>query len=168
VKIAAPLAAAALLLAGCNRGATRVPPPPEPGPPDEEGTWVAIPAEDLSGDQLEAVQRALAERGFPVEATRAWDDQTRTALRDFQRSRGLPTTGNLNADTAAALGLDPERVIPVRGPPGEIVHPVDGVVERPPPEAVPSGRAGPAAEQPSRDPPAPPDPGAPAEIPGTE
>ena len=105
--------AAAGALAGCNRQATyETPRPATPGSPEDD-TWVAQPT-DLSREQVETVQRALSSRGFQVDATGTFDAATQTALADFQRSRGLPATGNLNADTAAALGIDPAKVRPPR------------------------------------------------------
>jgi peptidoglycan hydrolase-like protein with peptidoglycan-binding domain len=50
-----------------------------------------------------------------VDLTGHFDDRTQTALMDFQRARGLPSTGNLNQPTVEALGIDPREVMPVRG-----------------------------------------------------
>lgn len=107
-----------LSLAACNRERTYSAPAPSSGP--GEGTWVAQPG-DLSTEQVRIVQRSLGDRGFPIELTGKFDDSTRTALADFQSSRGLPNTGNLSSQTAAALGIDPVDVMPVRGktPPAE-------------------------------------------------
>jgi peptidoglycan hydrolase-like protein with peptidoglycan-binding domain len=102
-------------LVACNRERTHTTPAPTASTArDTSGTWVAQ-GSDLSPEQVRMVQRALGDRGFPVELSGSYDPQTRTALSDFQRSRGLPSTGNLNSDTAAALGLDPNQVMPVRG-----------------------------------------------------
>ena len=55
---------------------------------------------------VEAVQRALTERGFkPGVIDGAMGVRTRKALREFQRSVGLPPTGEVDAATMAALGL---------------------------------------------------------------
>jgi peptidoglycan hydrolase-like protein with peptidoglycan-binding domain len=109
----AALALTLVALAACNRQRTYESPQPTASTGAQD-TWVAEPG-DLSPEQVRMVQRALADRGFTVEPSGRFDDQTRTALNDFQRSRGLPETGNLNADTAAALGMDPNEVMPVRG-----------------------------------------------------
>jgi peptidoglycan hydrolase-like protein with peptidoglycan-binding domain len=101
----------ALSLVACNRERTYTSSSPSSGP---AGTWVAQPG-DLSAEQVRIVQRSLGDRGFPIELTGKFDEATRTALADFQRSRGLPSTGNLGTETAAALGIDPQDVMPVRG-----------------------------------------------------
>lgn len=112
-KAALALAAAAAV-AGCNRQSTYEPPRTSAPPSAADDTWVAQPSE-LSAEQVRLVQNALTSRGFQVDASGTFDAATQTALADFQRSRGLPATGNVNADTAAALGLDPGEVRPSRG-----------------------------------------------------
>lgn len=57
---------------------------------------------------VEAVQEALTERGFePGKIDGAMGSRTRNALKEFQRSVGLPPTGEIEAATIAALGLEP-------------------------------------------------------------
>jgi peptidoglycan hydrolase-like protein with peptidoglycan-binding domain len=79
-----------------------------------EQTAVARPS-DFSPEQVRTLQRALSDRGFAVDLTGRFDDRTQTALMDFQRARGLASTGNLNQPTIEALGIDPREVMPVRG-----------------------------------------------------
>ena len=137
---------AALALAACShsrssKGEEAASSGTQPG----DKTWVAQPG-DLSPEQVRVVQRSLGDRGFAVELTGNYDDQTRVALSDFQRSRGLPATGNLNAETAAALGIDPADVMPVRG----------RTQTAPAPGAQPQGATPaepPAAEPPTAEPP---------------
>jgi peptidoglycan hydrolase-like protein with peptidoglycan-binding domain len=106
--------AAAAALGGCNRQSSyEAPRSTTREPTPAEDTWVAQPT-DLSAEQVRVVQRALTGRGFQVDASGTFDAATQTALADFQRSRGLPATGNVNADTAAALGISPEEVRPSR------------------------------------------------------
>jgi len=83
-------------------------------PPMNDQSAVIQPS-DLSPEQVRLVQRSLVDRGFAVDLTGNFDDRTQTALMDFQRARGLPATGNLNAPTVEALGIDPRDVMPVRG-----------------------------------------------------
>jgi peptidoglycan hydrolase-like protein with peptidoglycan-binding domain len=110
-KAALALAAAAAVT-GCNRQSTYETPRSSAPAGDPAGdTWVAQPTE-LSEEQVRLVQRALSSRGFQVDASGTFDAATQTALADFQRSRGLPATGNVNADTAAALGISPDEVRP--------------------------------------------------------
>ena len=57
---------------------------------------------------VEEIQRRLIERGFdpgPPDGTVGW--RTRGALRRFQRSAGLPDTGQIDDATRKALGLKP-------------------------------------------------------------
>ena len=67
---------------------------------------------------IEAVQRGLDERGYDpgeVDGLTGW--RTRDALREFQRSAGLPDTGQVDDATLAALGLvHPDDVEPEAGP----------------------------------------------------
>jgi peptidoglycan hydrolase-like protein with peptidoglycan-binding domain len=100
-----------------------------PAPAADEHQAVVIQPEQLSPEQVRLVQRTLSDRGFAVDATGRFDDPTQSALMDFQRARALPPTGNLNAPTVDALGLDPREVMPARGldptpppRPGEPVH----------------------------------------------
>ena len=58
--------------------------------------------------EVEAVQRALTERGFDpgtIDGAMGW--RTRGALREFQRSAGIPDTGQIDDATRTALGLAP-------------------------------------------------------------
>ncbi len=80
----------------------------------EPRAGVARPS-DLSAEQVRLVQRALSDKGFSTELNGMWDDRTKSSLMSFQRSVSLAPTGNINAQTAEALGLDPQQVMPVRG-----------------------------------------------------
>jgi peptidoglycan hydrolase-like protein with peptidoglycan-binding domain len=105
------------LLAGCmghERSAESDRAAARPAEAQREQTVVARPSE-FAPEQVRTLQRALADRGFAVDLTGRFDDHTQTALKDFQRARGLPSTGNLDQPTVEALGLDPREVLPVRG-----------------------------------------------------
>ena len=57
---------------------------------------------------VEAIQRTLVERGYDpgaIDGAMGW--RTRGALREFQRSVGLPATGRTDDATLAALGMKP-------------------------------------------------------------
>jgi hypothetical protein len=59
----------------------------------------------LSPQRIRAVQQALNDNGSDIGVDGVWGPNTRRALRDFQRSKGLDATGQLNRDTVAALNL---------------------------------------------------------------
>lgn len=90
----------------------------EPVPPSAtdtaDRTTVVEPAQ-LDPEQVRLLQRSLVDRGFAVDLSGRFDQPTQDALAQFQRARGLPATGNLNAPTIDALGLDPRDVQPERG-----------------------------------------------------
>lgn len=66
---------------------------------------------------VEAVQQALTERGFePGEIDGVMGSRTRNALTEFQRSAGLSPTGEIDAATRVALGLDPPAPGPAPSP----------------------------------------------------
>lgn len=82
-----------------------------------------------SDPMVEAVQRALSERGFdPGRIDDTVGPRTRGAIREFQRSVGLPDTGRIDEATLAALGLAPaDDVEPEAGTPqGEEPAPAPG------------------------------------------
>ena len=63
--------------------------------------------EAASDPEVEAVQQALVERGYdPGKVDGAMGRRTRGALRAFQRSVGLPDTGEIDHATVTALGLE--------------------------------------------------------------
>ena len=63
--------------------------------------------EAASDPEIEAVQQALVERGYgPGKVDGAMGRRTRGALRAFQRSVGLPDTGEIDHATVTALGLE--------------------------------------------------------------
>ena len=70
---------------------------------------LAVPAANAAYDpEVEAVQRALTERGYDpgvIDGAMGW--RTRGALREFQRSTGIPDTGRIDDATRTALGLAP-------------------------------------------------------------
>lgn len=69
---------------------------------------------DLDRETIRAVQRALAAQGLTVGAADGrWGDQTESAIGNFQRARGMPASGRLDAPTLAALGLLPGGAKPV-------------------------------------------------------
>ena len=70
---------------------------------------------DLSAEQVRLVQRSLRDRGFAVNVTGVVDDQTRTALTNFQRAHRLVPSGRLDSPTTEALGVDPRDVRAARG-----------------------------------------------------
>jgi peptidoglycan hydrolase-like protein with peptidoglycan-binding domain len=70
---------------------------------------------NLSPEQVRLVQRSLIERGYPVEPTGKFDEDTKKALKSFQNAEKLEASGTLDSGTARALGIDPAGVVPVRG-----------------------------------------------------
>ena len=105
---------------------------------------------------VEAVQEALTERGFePGEIDGAMGSRTRRALRDFQRSVGLPPTGEIDAATITALGLEPTDS--GEKPPAGVSPPTPDTGSGTAPEAEHSGtepaRAVPRAEPTHAEPP---------------
>jgi hypothetical protein len=58
-------------------------------------------------DEIRQVQMALNKRGFDAgRQDGVWGPETESALRDFQKSRGLEVTGQLNERTKKELGIE--------------------------------------------------------------
>jgi peptidoglycan hydrolase-like protein with peptidoglycan-binding domain len=80
----------AALLAPSNQA--KAPPQPVPAPPAPSA-------------RIKAVQRALDDFAYgPVSATGAYDADTRAAIERFERSRGLPVTGQISDRLVRELG----------------------------------------------------------------
>ena len=58
--------------------------------------------------QVRTVQRELRLRGHRLEPTGVWDEPTRAAVSEYQRSRGLPMTGLPDRATLFLLGVEPD------------------------------------------------------------
>jgi len=76
------------------------------------------PGDRMSRNDIREVQRKLDQMGYPVgESDGVIGSKTETAIRNFQRDKGLNATGELTDDTLAAL--DFERDSTHRGTPAE-------------------------------------------------
>ena len=77
-----------------------------PGPYSNLVAGPIQPRHATTADDVRAVQRALARRGYyQGEATGAWDDQVSGALSRFQADQKLPITGQVDGATARALDV---------------------------------------------------------------
>lgn len=91
---------------------------------------------------IEAVQQKLTERGFdpgPIDGASGW--RTRGAIVRFQRSVGLPGTGQIDDATREALGVEPPAATPPE--PGKEPESEAGTEDAPKAEAP---RTGPGPE----------------------
>jgi peptidoglycan hydrolase-like protein with peptidoglycan-binding domain len=62
---------------------------------------------NLNSGQIEKIQQSLDDKGFKSgRVDGKWGPQTMSALKDFQKSKNMPSTGNLDDQTIAALGLN--------------------------------------------------------------
>lgn len=61
---------------------------------------------DWTTQKMRRVQKALIEHGADIEATGHWNDETRAAVKTFQKDNGLNVTGFPNLATVAALGVN--------------------------------------------------------------
>jgi peptidoglycan hydrolase-like protein with peptidoglycan-binding domain len=75
---------------------------------DKEG---AMPSVAVSKETVRAAQILLVGFGFPLDMDGVVGPDTRKAIKEFQRRRKLPRTGELDAATLKALGLPPPESI---------------------------------------------------------
>lgn len=88
------------------------PPGPAPAAP---AAAAPISGNGLSRTSVEAIQSRLRGLNFYSGTVDGiWGGSTAQAIERFQRSRGLQPDGQLNPPTVAALGLDPNAMIPAR------------------------------------------------------
>lgn len=66
-----------------------------------------IPSQRLSRGDVRQVQQALDKDGFKAgRADGRWGNKTANAVKQFQQSKQMQATGQLNEQTVADLGLD--------------------------------------------------------------
>jgi hypothetical protein len=66
-----------------------------------------ISPQEMSRNEIRQVQQALDKDGFKAGPTDGrWGRETETALKQFQQSKQLQATGQLDQQTVADLGLD--------------------------------------------------------------
>ena len=61
--------------------------------------------QELSKNDMQAVQQALKDKGYDVSVNGMADESTRAAIRKFQQDEGLPVTGMIDERTANQLGF---------------------------------------------------------------
>lgn len=59
-----------------------------------------------SDAQVESIQASLAQEGYNVSVDGVWGPQSAEALRQFQQANNLDATGQIDAQTLAALNVD--------------------------------------------------------------
>lgn len=62
-------------------------------------------------ERIREIQQALADRGYPVEVSGAWDSSSVEAVKKFQNDQHIKTlsgSGKIDALTLIALGLGPK------------------------------------------------------------
>ena len=79
----------------------------------------ATASERLSEAAVRRLQHSLMQGGYAIDATDGvWGPKTQAAVREFQRVKGLPSTGMPDDRTLAALGLNvdasPGQTVPIR------------------------------------------------------
>jgi hypothetical protein len=66
-----------------------------------------ISPQDLSQSEIKQVQQALQKEGFHAGPTDGlWGPETKSAVKEFQQSKQMQPTGQLDRQTVADLGLD--------------------------------------------------------------
>jgi peptidoglycan hydrolase-like protein with peptidoglycan-binding domain len=89
---------------------------PSPGMAGGATSTTGVTSTGYAGNSLDrnvirGIQRRLTQNGFtPGRADGVWGRSTQRALRQFQQSRGLEASGQLNPTTISALGLDPNNL----------------------------------------------------------
>jgi peptidoglycan hydrolase-like protein with peptidoglycan-binding domain len=65
-----------------------------------------ITSEDLSKDEIRNIQQSLNRMGFNAgDVDGVWGSETKEALKTFQQRQGLESTGEVDQQTLAALGV---------------------------------------------------------------
>jgi peptidoglycan hydrolase-like protein with peptidoglycan-binding domain len=74
---------------------------------NQRNMQTGISAHQLSQNQIRQIQTALNNAGFNVgRADGNWGQRSRTALRNFEQSKGIQPTGQINQQALRQLGLN--------------------------------------------------------------
>jgi sporulation protein YlmC with PRC-barrel domain len=77
------------------------------GENDSRRDQAHVSASQLSSNQIRKIQQELNKEGFHAgQVTGRWTSETQSAIKNFQQSKGLQPTGELNQRTLDELGLD--------------------------------------------------------------
>jgi peptidoglycan hydrolase-like protein with peptidoglycan-binding domain len=91
----------------------------QPAPPAAMTQGAQVMRPNLARRQIRRVQQALDKNGFGVgRADGVWGASTQAALQNFQTSKGLPPSGQIDQQTLSALNLNPSRFAPRTPAPG--------------------------------------------------
>ena len=101
-------------------------------------TTALLAASAAANDQVRDVQGALKSQGFYYgEVTGTESAETGAAIRRFQIRNGISVTGNLNADTLAALGVGGKKTATAALQPAPGVQPAPAPARQPAPATAP-------------------------------
>lgn len=73
---------------------------------ETQANAAGVDATTSSNAQVESVQASLAQEGYNVSVDGVWGPQSVEALRQFQQANNLDATGQIDAQTLAALNVD--------------------------------------------------------------
>jgi peptidoglycan hydrolase-like protein with peptidoglycan-binding domain len=105
--ILAMIAASSLALPALAQQDQSTPPQPSPSAISSQTQANEISPEKLKSAQIHQLQQALNDKGFNVGAVDGeWGPRTEDALKKFQGSNNIPSSGQLNAKAVTALGLN--------------------------------------------------------------
>ncbi|MPZ77576.1 MAG: hypothetical protein GEU77_13745 [Deltaproteobacteria bacterium] len=77
------------------------------GGTDSKKDQQQVSASQLSSDQIRKIQQELNKKGFAAgQVNGQWSSETQSAVKNFQQSKGLSATGELDQRTIEELGLD--------------------------------------------------------------
>lgn len=73
---------------------------------ETQANAAGVDATTSNNAQVESVQASLAQEGYNVSVDGVWGPQSVEALRQFQQANNLDATGQIDAQTLAALNVD--------------------------------------------------------------
>jgi peptidoglycan hydrolase-like protein with peptidoglycan-binding domain len=80
---------------------------PSPSASSQTQSNEMISPDKLKSAQIHQIQQSLNDKGFSVGTVDGeWGPRTEDALKKFQGSKNMPSSGQLNANTVTALGLN--------------------------------------------------------------